>query len=191
MRVYTTILSILDKKGPLPISIVCQEVNQVLPIHREKPILPSHIKSIVTKKKGFFDIHEGRISINPDKDPISLLVSRESCGGISYYIKVYLRKNNFAVLEWRNKDNRLPFSYDQPKTLGSLEEFKRELFTMNLWDWDPSYRNEEGILLDEKTWSVKLITKGTIYQSEGIECYPKNWGSFCRSIEKLIGMPFR
>lgn len=190
MRVYTMILSILDKNGPLPISTICQEVNHVLPVHRKKPILPSHIKSIVTKKRGFFDIHDGRISIHPDKDPISLSVSQEFYGGISYYIKIYFKKNNFAVLEWRNKDNCEPVSNDQPKTLGCLEEFKSELFTMNIWDWDPSYRKEEGIVLEGNYWSVKLITKGTIYESEGMECYPKNWGSFCRSIEKLTGITF-
>ncbi|HEY2420825.1 MAG TPA: hypothetical protein VGI04_05405, partial [Neobacillus sp.] len=67
MRVYETILSILEEKGPLPISVICNEVNQVLTINREKPLHPSQIQSIVTRKKDLFLMNGGRLSIHPDK----------------------------------------------------------------------------------------------------------------------------
>lgn len=191
MRVYETIISILEEKGPLPIPAICNEVNQVLVTNREKPILPEHIKSIVTRKKDLFRVNGGRISIHPDKYPFSLIATLECFAGISCQVRVNFVKNRFAALEWRNKENWRPFSDFHATAPGDLEEFKRELYTMNIWDWRQTYRNEDGIILEGKYWSVKLITKGKIYESEGTESYPKNWAQFCKAVEKLTGSPFR
>jgi len=190
MRVYETILSILDKEGPLPFPVICKEVNQYLTTNQEQPILPSHIKSIVTRKKDLFDINDGKISIHPDKYPLSLIATLEGFGGISYQVRVNFSKNRFAVLEWRNKEN-IKSNFDfLPKTPGNLDEFKRELYTINIWEWEPTYRKEDGIVLEGKYWSVKFKTKGKVYESEGTEYYPRNWKKFCRSVEKLTGTPF-
>jgi hypothetical protein len=190
MRVFETILSILEKKGPLPIIMICSEVNQVLSCNREKPILPSHIKSIVTRKKDLFIVNEGTISIHPDKYPFSLKATLEVFEGSSYQVRVNFNKNRFAALIWRNKDNRQPFSDFPAGSPGDIEEFKRELYSMNIWKWAPTYRDEAGIILEGKYWSVKLKTKGKIYESEGTKSYPVNWKKFCRAVEKLTGTPF-
>jgi hypothetical protein len=84
MRVYETIISILEEKGPLPIPAICKEVNQVLTPLLEKPLLPSHIQSIVTRKKELFQKHDGRVFINPDKNPTSLIATIEGFEGISF-----------------------------------------------------------------------------------------------------------
>jgi hypothetical protein len=191
MRVYETILSILEKKGPLPITVICDEVNQVLTTHREQPLLPSHIKSIVTRKKDLFHINGGRISIHPDKYPFSLIATLEGFGGISHQVRINFSKNRFAALEWRNKENIRSVSDCQPKTPGNLEDFKRELYIINIWEWEPTYRKEDGIVLEGKYWSVKLKTKGKVYESEGTQCFPNNWYRFCRAVEKLTGTKFR
>ncbi|MCL6572639.1 MAG: hypothetical protein K6T88_13295 [Bacillus sp. (in: Bacteria)] len=190
MKVYETILSILEKKGPLPITMICNEVNQVLSTNRKKPILPSHIKSIVTRKKDLFHVNDGNISINPDKYPFSLRATLEGFEGSSYQVRVNFVKNRFTALVWRNKDNCQPFSDFSAGFPGDIEEFKRELYTMNIWTWEPTYRDEAGIILEGKYWSVKLQTKGKIYKSEGTKSYPENWDKFCRAVEKLTGTPF-
>ncbi|MDR7239448.1 hypothetical protein [Neobacillus drentensis] len=190
MRVYETILSILEEKGPLPIPAICQEVNQVLNSNREKPILPAQIISIVTRKKDLFRINGGRISIHPDKYPFSLIASLEGFGDISYQVRVNFVKNRFAALVWRNKENHQPFSDFQAIVPGDVEEFKRELYSMNIWEWKPTYRSEDGIIIEGKYWSVKLITKGKVYESEGTKSFPENWNQFCNAVEKLTGTPF-
>lgn len=190
MRVYETILSILEEKGPLPIPAICQEVNQVLNSNREKPILPAQIISIVTRKKDLFRINGGRISIHPDKYPFSLIASLEGFGDISYQVRVNFVKNRFAALVWRNKENHQPFSDFQAIVPGDVEEFKRELYSMNIWEWKPTYRSEDGIIIEGKYWSVKLITKGKVYESEGTKSFPENWNQFCIAVEKLTGTPF-
>jgi hypothetical protein len=190
MRVYETILSILEEKGPLPIPAICQEVNQVLDTNREKPILPAQIISIVTRKKDLFRVNGGRISIHPDKYPFSLIASLEGFGDISYQVRVNFVKNRFAALVWRNKENHQPFSDFQAIVPGDVEEFKRELYSMNIWEWKPTYRSEDGIIIEGKYWSVKLITKGKVYESEGTKSFPENWNQFCNAVEKLTGTPF-
>jgi hypothetical protein len=190
MRVYETILSILEEKGPLPIPAICQEVNQVLVTNREKPILPAQIQSIVTRKKDLFRVNGGRISIHPDKYPFSLIASLEGFGDISYQVRVNFVKNRFAALVWRNQDNPQPFSDFQAIVPGDLEEFKRELYSMNIWEWKPTYGREDGIIIEGKYWSVKLITKGKVYESEGTKRFPENWNQFCNAVEKLTGTPF-
>jgi hypothetical protein len=191
MRVYETILSILEKNGPLPIPIICNEVNQVLSTNRGQLLLPSHIKSIANRKKDLFHMNGGKISIHPDKCPLSLIVTLEGFGGASHQVRVNFLKNRFAALEWRNKDHIGPVSDFQPKRPGDIEDFKRELYTINIWGWEPTYRKEAGIVLEGKYWSVKLKTKGKVFESEGTECFPNNWDKFCSSVEKLTCTPFR
>ncbi|WP_335717358.1 hypothetical protein [Neobacillus niacini] len=72
-----------------------------------------------------------------------------------------------------------------------MEEFKSEIYSLNIWEWERSYRKEEGIILDGMFWSIKLNTKGKIYESEGIECFPREWERFCQAVENLTGIPFR
>lgn len=190
MRVYETILSILDEKGPLPIPKICREVNEALSPLREKPLLPSQIKSIVSRKKDLFLINGEKIVIHPDIHPISLTATIERFGGISYKIQVHFLKNRFLFWVWRNRVQLQPFTDFQTVTPGSMEEFKRELYFLKLWEWDRTYRKGDGIILDGVYWSVKLQTNGKYYECEGTESFPANWTQFLRAAEKLIGVSF-
>lgn len=189
MRVYETIISILEKKGPLPILGICNEVNQVLTTRLEKPLLPSYIESIVTRKKDLFHSNGGRISIHPDRNPFMLIATLDGFEGISYQVRINFIKNRFAALKWRDIENRQPLNVNTNKP-GEIEEFKRELYTLNIWEWEPNYQKEEGIILEGKYWSIKLKTKGKVYESVGTECFPPNWNKFCKAVERLTGTPF-
>lgn len=191
MRAYEAILSILEEKGSVPLSEICDEVNAVMAPHYDKKLLPSHITSIVTKNKDLFLVNNGQISIHPDKYLYSLHAMLEGFEGISYQIRVNFIKNKFIALEWRNEGGTQPFSNLETVRPGCLEEFKREIYTVNIWDWEPVYDDKMGIILEGKYWFVKLKTKGTVYQSEGTESFPLNWNKFCRAVEKLTGTPFR
>ncbi|MDP4086397.1 MAG: hypothetical protein Q8934_17560 [Bacillota bacterium] len=192
MKVFETIISILEDKGPMPIPAICNEVNQMLFTNHDKLLLPSHIKSIVTRKKDLFRIQEGKISIAPDKYPSYLVAVIDGEDGISYQVNVNFIRKSFAFFEWRQK-GKLEKSnvVISPKKPGDIDVFKREIFTMKLWEWLPSYGKSEGITLGEKNWSVKLQTNGKIYISEGTDSYPLNWDKFSKAIEKLIGTTFR
>lgn len=191
MKVYETIISILEEQGPLPIPAICQEVNKVLQTHREKPLMPSHIKSIVTRKRDLFHTNGESIAIHPDKYPYSLKATLDGYSGASYQVHVYFTKNRFTFFEWRNKENSMLHTDTQPKIPGNINEFKREIYSMKIWEWEPTYLKEEGIILEGKYWSVRLNTKGKVYQSVGTDCFPANWERFCRAVEKLTATPFR
>ncbi|MBO0958359.1 hypothetical protein J1P26_01330 [Neobacillus sp. MM2021_6] len=122
---------------------------------------------------------------------LSIMASLEGFGGISYLLRVNFEKNTFVSLEWRNKGVCQTLPDLQTVKSGDLEEFKREVYSLNIRKWKPSYRKEEGIILEGKYWSVKLKTKEKMYASEGTECFPANWDQFCRAVEKLTGTPFR
>lgn len=190
MKVVETIISILDDNGPMPIPTICTEVNRVLNSYRDKPILPSQIKSIVNRKKDLFHIQEELISIQPDKQPFFLVATLDGDQGICYQVNVNFTKKRFTFFEWRNTFSREEKSFFLPKKPGNLNEFKNELFGLKLWEWQPLYGKNEGITIGETNWTVKLVTEGKIYRSEGTDCYPEEWGKFCRSIEKLTGAHF-
>jgi len=191
MRIYKTILSILERRGPLPLPSICDEVNLTLEAQRQKPLVPSQIKSIVSKKSEFFCVNGENISIDPAKIPYSLTAYLDCFGDISYHVRVHFLTNNFISWEWRNRDSTKQFTNLHSIKPGSTDELKYSLFSLKIWDWEPVYRKEEGIILDGKYWSVVLKTKEKIYQFEGIESFPANWGRFCNAIEKLTGTPFR
>lgn len=188
MKVYETIISILDEKGPLSIPLICKEVNKQLVTDREKPLLPSQIKSIVSRKKDLFQIKEGNISIQPDKYPYLLNAFIDRDNGISYQVKIDFLKKRFTFFEWRSAGNKNTDPCYRPRKLGSLDVFKQEIFTMKIWEWKPYYQKAEGIILGKTNWKVKLETKGKSYISEGTDCYPEHWNHFCKSMERLIGV---
>jgi hypothetical protein len=121
----------------------------------------------------------------------SLIAGIDGFSGNSYKVHVDFFRNTFTVFEWRNKDTILPFTNLENKSIGNIMDFKSEIYSMKIWEWEPSYRKGEGIILDGKYWSIRVNTKIKVYESEGIECFPPDWKQFCQAIEKLTGIPFR
>lgn len=188
MKVYEQILSILEEKGPLSIPLICNEVNKQLKTERDKPLLPSQIKSIVKRKKDLFFEQGGNIAIQPDKYPFTLVVIIDGDDSITYQVNIDFSKKRFTFFEWRNKGAKNGNSDTQPKKFGDLDLFKREIFAMKIWEWKPAYGKTHGITLGKTNWTVKLKTKSKTYLSEGADCYPENWNKFCKAIEKLTGI---
>ncbi|MEH7109861.1 hypothetical protein [Bacillus sp. JJ1764] len=118
-------------------------------------------------------------------------VKLDRFGGVSFHIQVNFIKNRFVFLEWRNREHPKPFSNLQWVRPGSIEEFKKEISLLKIWEWEPNYRKESGIILEGEYWSVKLTTDGQVYMCEGGEDFPMNWGRFCLALERLTGITFR
>jgi hypothetical protein len=190
VKIYETIISILDEKGPLSIPLICQEVNQQLVKEKDhtKPLLPSHIQSIVTRKKDLFRIKEGNISIAPDIYPYFLVFILHGDDGITYQVNINFSKKSFSFFEWRDKghiDDRKREFY--PRILGDLDEFKREVMALKIWKWKSFYGTGAGITIGKINWKLKLKTKTKTLVSEGTDSFPERWPEFCQSIEKLTG----
>ncbi len=189
MRIYEKILSILEEKGTLTVPLICKEVNHLLP-EREKPLLPSQVKSIVARKKDLFHVKNGNIMIHPDKSPQALIATLDNENGMSLKVKIDFSKKLFIYFEWRNRgifDMNLDTS---SRNFGDLDSFKKEIYALKIWEWAPIYGHTEGITIGKINWNVQLITAGKTYFSEGTDCYPENWHKFCKAIEKLTGTIF-
>lgn len=188
MKIYETIISILDEKGPLSIPLICREVNQLMVKDQNKPILPSHIKSIVMRKKDLFHIKEGNISIAPDKHPLFLDVTLNGDEGITYQVNVNFSKKSFSFFEWREKGYKEDCKRNCcPKCLGNLDVFKLEVMAMKIWEWQPYYGTGTGITIGKTNWTVNLKTKTKIYNREGTDVFPRQWPEFSQSVNKLTG----
>ena len=186
---YEIILDIIDKKGPTTFTSICNELNE-MPIKddRKKPVQLSHIKSVVSRKKELFSVKNDIVSIREEKEFVSLSIYITEILGPSYKLMVDFTNNKFYFFE---------LIFDSPQHIerqrvyhvGSVEEFKKEVYRLKIWNWEQDYQ-PDSLVLDGMSWRVKLKTKGTVYESEGLQCFPKEWSKFCKSITKLTGMKF-
>jgi len=192
MKVYERILSILEEKGPMPITDLCRELNHIQDLEMASPFLPSQIQSVISRKKDLFHNHNEQISILPEKYPEFLKAYVGGFSGPCYQVRVNFLQKRFTYLVWtRNRDGEINMeNLYQSKLPGDFEEFKRDILSMKLWEWESSYPTNEGIILDGTNWFVELKTTKTVYKSEGMQAFPPKWKKFCRAIEKLTASPF-
>ncbi|WP_141433558.1 hypothetical protein [Bacillus sp. 03113] len=188
MSMYEKILEILDKKGPLSIPIICDEINQNAKSfgEDEKPVKEAHIKSVISRKKELFTVKDDIVSILPEKEFLCLKVVQEMSGSWQK-LNVDFIKSRFIVFEWHSEQFQ---SFSTPsETIGSVDELKKELYRMKIWDWESNDEQAKNVQ-DELRWSIKLETKGKTFIKNGIQTHPKEWKKLCQSISKLIGKSF-
>ncbi|MDP4162922.1 MAG: hypothetical protein Q8898_07430 [Bacillota bacterium] len=191
MRLYEKIITILEEKGPLPLPSICEELNNMPFSNPSNQTLSAEINSIIMKKNEIFHINNGAICLQPNKVPLILNAYIETFEGCAYQVWVNFQRKNFVyfVLE-RRTHNRLVVPV-KGEFIGDIALFKQQLYSVKVWDWEPSYRSQQGIILDGTNWSVSLRTTSANYKSEGMKKFPPKWKLFCRSIENLTGSPFR
>lgn len=189
MNMYEMILSYLDQTGPASIPSICQQINSDPQFmkERDKPVKQTHIKSVITRKRDLFYVHNDIVSLLPDRNIVSLTANVDKCGGPWLRVKVDFIHNNFIFFEM-NLDPSQHLEY-KPVAPGSTEEFKREIYRLNIWDWQAIYE-KQGIVLDGTSWSICLETRSKIFKSEGLQCFPKGWAEFCRALTKLTGKDY-
>ena len=190
MPLLDGILRILDEKGPLSISSLCNEANGLL--SSGKPFVHlSDVQSILTRKNELFLIYNGIIAIKPEKQPVKIRAYSEQPGRNSYFVKVDFIKGYFTYVEWRDKEFQSKQGEQMKKRPGSVPEFNTSLYKSQIWNWDKNYLKDNGIVLDGNSWSVSLQTQYRTYECSGIGHYPEQWYPFCMAIQKLTGSPFR
>ncbi|MCH6267484.1 MULTISPECIES: hypothetical protein [Neobacillus] len=124
------------------------------------------------------------------KQLYSLSVSLECFEGISHHVSINFLKERFVYTEWRNQPEQHSVSPLPVFKPGSLEQFKRKIYSMRIWEWEPTYQKENGIVLDGNFWTVTLKTQEKTYEFGGMESFPANWGRFLKALEMLVGVPF-
>lgn len=190
MKIYEAILEILEKKGNATISVICKEMSKrELKMINEKQELvePTNLKTFISSNNELFALKDDIVSIRPDKEPVTMTVVLHGYPGPEMRVRIDFRRNIFTYFEW-HLDAKAPGPL-HVESYGSVEEFKKQLYTLKLWEWDNDYQTE-GIIVDGISWSVELKTKGKTYESRGLEAFPKEWNEFCQAISKLVGKNF-
>jgi hypothetical protein len=190
MKFYEAILSILEKKGNATIPVICEEMSEQLPAQtgESQSILePGYIKTLIIRDTELFILTDETVSIRPDKEPLQLTVVLHGYPGPEMRVRIDFKRNTFTYFEW-HLDSKAPRPL-KAGSYGNLEELKKELYTLRLWDWQDDYQTE-GIIVDGTSWAVTLKTKGKTYESRGLESFPDEWAEFCQAISKLVGIPF-
>ena len=163
MKVYETIISILEKKGHYHFLLFVWKLIRFLKYIRRNRLSLHKFNQLSQEKGIYLQLKAGKISIHPDKYPFSLIATMEEYSGVSNQVRVNFMKKRFIFLEWRNKDNIQPFADYPPKFHGSLEDFKREIYSMKIWEWEPAYRNVRRYC----SWRKVLVCK-IKYQRQGL-----------------------
>ena len=60
--------------------------------------------------------------------------------------------------------------------------------SIRILEWEKEYFTP---ILDGTSWSVTIKTEGGLFESSGSNAFPRNWGKFCSSIEKIVIEEFR
>ncbi|RHW42230.1 hypothetical protein D1B31_06275 [Neobacillus notoginsengisoli] len=190
MQLLEGIIKILDEKGPLSLYSLCDEANGLC-LKEKAPLLPSEVKSILSRKNELFLVYNGIISIIPEKQPVILKAYSERPGKHAYQVKVNFSNGIFTFVEWRDKG--FPAFQETPRERqpGDIRDFKAKLYHTQIWNWKRNYVKDRGIVLDGTSWSVSLQTRSGSYISSGINYFPANWTAFCMAISELTGSPFR
>lgn len=193
MIMYEAILDILDileKKGNATIPVICQELKERdhgFVDEKQAVIETSFIETLVSSNNELFLLRDENVSIRPDKEPVLMTVVSHGYPGPEIRVRIDFIRNTFTYFEWHlDSEAARPLGVDK---FGRVEDFKKQLYTFKLWEWDDDYQTE-GIVLDGISWSVNLKTKGKTYESRGSDSFPEVWKEFCSAISKLIGKNF-
>lgn len=113
-------------------------------------------------------------------------------GGPSYEVEISFDTYNVKYKEYHDQLNTemeyIVGDYDSPISTDKWHEFTIQLKEMSILKWNNSYTNSD--ILDGTHWHVKIKTEYQSYEFQGSNAYPKEWDSFCKLIENLIGKPF-
>ncbi|GAM15891.1 hypothetical protein [Mesobacillus selenatarsenatis] len=190
MKMYEAILDILEKKGNATIPVICQEMSeQDLSIvsERQDMVEPSYIKTLVSSNNELFLVKDDIVSIRPDKEPVMMTVVLHGYPGPEMRVRIDFKRNTFTYFEW-HLDSKASGPL-KVGTFGSVDDFKKKLYPLKLWEWEEDYQTE-GIVVDGTSWSVKLKTKGKTYESRGLDSFPNQWKEFCKAVSVLVGKKF-
>jgi hypothetical protein len=190
MKMYEAILDILEKKGNATIPVICQEMseqNHSIVNKGQDLVEPSYIQTLLSSNNELFLVKDDIVSIRPDKEPNLMTIVLHGYPGPEMRVRIDFKRNTFTYFEWH-----LDSKASEPLKVGafgSVEDFKKKLYPLKLWEWEEDYQTE-GIVVDGTSWSVILKTIGKTYESRGLESFPTQWKEFCKAVSLLVGKEF-
>jgi type I restriction enzyme M protein len=116
---------------------------------------------------------------------------------LEYYVYPYNFEDRIDVLIWAG-DGKLCYGKYYYKGTGdgsidgesemTFEEFYEMIEKIRIPEWDDHYEPKDCVISDGKSWEVRYESpEGKAYVKRGSNSYPKNWRSFIKALETVVG----
>lgn len=191
MKMYELILEIIKKNGPASFTSICDCMNEMNQMKKEngKPVRPSVIKSIISRKKDLFAVENDIVSIRKGIELETLSTTISGFLRPSYKVEVNFKKKQFYFFEWYI-DYPFPDRTENLIYCGTVDQFKKDIYPLEIWNWEKDYQ-QNSLVVDGTHWTVKLKTNEMSHVSEGLQSFPEEWPQFCQAVSNLIGIDFK
>jgi hypothetical protein len=108
--------------------------------------------------------------------------------GNSYEVKIDIASlSGFYIA--KNCENSLNKQKDLVFSEKSLILFIHQLYENKVFSWKESYKPEVEIM-DGTHWHLKIVYRDNTYNYSGSNRYPRQWKSFCKSMQNLTKEQF-
>jgi len=183
-NMYERIIEVLEENGPIPISTIYEKMvssakNSAV---TDKEIQLSSVKSVISRKKDLFSVHNNIVSINPEKE-ISQITLDVKRGNRSYRLKIDFLFEIYHLQSWSFFSDNQGFT---PKKIlfpyFSYTDMKKDLYKLKIWDWD----SDEGVYGRESLYTIQLKTTKSSYVHSYTEMKAKEWKKITKVISQYL-----
>lgn len=189
ITLHEAIKRVINEYGPATVSEITAKVNEHGIYKREdgKPVPANQVSARIRKYPHMFVRESGKVYINEKNRIISVKASVGGYFGSSY--QVYIDLEN-KTASYKNLEGGYEIVSDRQLIIedAAIEKFRSEMESIRILEWGKEYF---APILDGTSWSVTIKTEGGLFESSGSNAFPRNWGKFCSSIEKIVIGEFR
>lgn len=183
-NMYEKIIEVLEENGPIPISTIYEKMVSSSNNSADncKEIQLSSVKSVISRKKDLFSVHNNIVSINPEKE-ISHITLDVKKGNHSYRLKVDFLFEIYHIQSWALfSDNQSFLPKDILFPYFSYSDLKKDLYKLKIWDWE----SNEGAYGRESLYTIQLKTTNKSYVYSFIDIKAKEWKQITKTITKYM-----
>lgn len=189
ITLHETIKRVINEYGPAAVVEITARVNEQGLYKREdgKPVPANQVSARIRKYPHMFIRENGKVYLNEKNRILSVEASVGGYFGSSYQIYINLENKTAS---YKNLEGGYEIISDRELIIENtaIEKFCSEMESIRILKWEREYFEP---ILDGTSWSVTIKTAGGVFESSGSNAFPRNWGKFCNSIERIIMGEFR
>jgi hypothetical protein len=189
ITLHEAIKRVINEYGPAAVVEITARVNEQGLYKREdgKPVLANQVSARIRKYPHLFIRENGKVYLNEKNKILSVEASVGGYFGGSYQVCIDL-ENKIAI--YKNLEGGYEIISDRELMIEDavIDKFRSEMESIRILEWEREYFEP---ILDGTSWSVSIKTVGGLFERSGSNAFPRNWGNFCSSIEKIVADEFR
>jgi hypothetical protein len=189
ITLHQAIKRVINECGPAAVPEITAKVNEKGLYRRMdgNPVPANQVSARIHKYPHMFIREDGKVYLNEKNRILSVEASVGGYFGSSY--QVYIDLEN-KTASYKNLEGGYEIISDRELIIENtaIEKFRSEMESIRILKWEREYFEP---ILDGTSWSVTIKTAGGVFESSGSNAFPRNWGKFCNSIEKIVMGEFR